>query len=77
MPVTPDARYPSDLSDAEWAILAPLVPAPKPGGRPAVHPRQEIVNGIRYVLRTGCHWRALPSDLPPWGTVWWSFRTWR
>ncbi len=73
----PGARFPSDLSDAEWAILEPLVPAPKPGGRPAVHPRREVVNAILYVLRTDCHWRALPSDLPPWGTVWWSFRTWR
>ncbi len=77
IPASSPSRYPSDLSDAEWAIRAPLVPAPKPGGCPAVHPRREVVNAIRYVLRTGCHWRALPSDLPPWGTVWWSFRTWR
>ena len=73
----PRPAYPSDLTDAEWAILAPLVPAPKPGGRPPAHPRREIVNAILYVLRTGCQWRALPHDLPPWGTVWWYFRQWR
>lgn len=71
------AAYPYDLSDAEWARLDPLVPAPLAGGRPARHPRREIVNAILYVLRTGCQWRALPHDLPPWGTVWWYFRQWR
>lgn len=69
--------YPYDLTDAEWQLLAPLVPAPRPGGRPLQHPRREIVNAILYVLRTGCQWRALPHDLPPWGTVWWYFRQWR
>jgi transposase len=73
----PRSRYPSDLTDAEWTILEPLVPAPQAGGRPARHPRREIVNAIMYVLRTGCQWRALPHDLPPWGTVWWYFRQWR
>jgi transposase len=73
----PRRAYPSDLSDAEWAVLEPLVPPPKPGGRPAAHPRREIVNAILYVLRTGCQWRALPHDLPPWGTAWWYFRAWR
>lgn len=73
----PRPRYPTDLSDAEWALLAPLVPAPLPGGRPPRHERREIVNGILYVLRTGCQWRAAPHDLPPWGTVWWYFRPWR
>lgn len=70
-------RYPTDLTDADWTILKPLIPQPQPGGRPARHPRREIVNAILYVLRTGCQWRALPHDLPPWGTVWWYFRTWR
>src|SRR4029453_10594818 len=70
----PRARYPSDLTDAEWRRLEPLVPAPLPGGRPPLHPRREIVNAILYVLRTGCQWRAVPHDLPPWGTVWWYFR---
>src|SRR5512134_30222 len=73
----PRPRYPTDLSDAEWVILEPLVPATLPGGRPARHLRREIVNAILYVLRTGCQWRALPHDLPPWGTVWWYFRRWR
>ena len=73
----PRPAYPYDLTDAEWAILEPLVPAPRPGGRPPRHPRRELVNAILYVLRTGCQWRALPHDLPPWGTVWWYFRQWR
>jgi transposase len=73
----PRPAYPYDLSDAEWAILEPLVPTPLPGGRPPRHARREIVNAILYVLRTGCQWRALPHDLPPWGTVWWYFRRWR
>lgn len=69
--------YPSDLNDEEWQILDPLVPAVKSGGRPADHERREIVNAILYVLRTGCQWRALPHDLPPWKTVYTYFRTWR
>jgi putative transposase len=69
--------YPTDLSDAEWAVLGPLVPAPKGGGRPAEHARREICNGIRYVLRSGCAWRLLPHDLPPWQTVYGYFRAWR
>ena len=73
----PRRAYPHDLTDAEWAILEPLVPAPRPGGRPPKHARREVVNAILYVLRTGCQWRALPHDLPPWGTVWWYFRQWR
>jgi transposase len=76
---TPAKRtpYPSDLRDAEWAILEPPVPAPKPGGRPAHHRRREIVNGILYVVRGGNPWRAMPHDLPPWQTVDFSFRRWR
>ena len=69
--------YPSDVSDAEWALLAPLVPAIKPGGRPARWSRRAIVNGILYVVRTGGQWRALPHDLPPWQTVYCYFRHWR
>ena len=69
--------YPSDLSDREWQLLEPLLPAPKPGGRPITYPRREIVNAIRYVLRTGCSWRMLPHDLPPWRIVFHYFRTWR
>ena len=49
----------------------------RPGGRPITYPRREIVNAIRYVLRTGCSWRMLPHDLPPWRIVFHYFRTWR
>ncbi len=69
--------YPSDLRDAEWAILEPLVPAVKLGGRPARHSRREIVNAILYVVRGGNQWRAMPHDLPPWQTAFYYFRIWR
>ena len=69
--------YPSDLSDREWQVLEPLLPPPKPGGRPLKYSRREVVNAIRYVLRTGCAWRMLPHDLPPWRTVFHYFHTWR
>jgi transposase len=67
-------RYPSDLTQPEWAQVSRFIPAPKPGGRPAVHDRREIVNALLYVARTGCQWRAIPHDLPAWGTVYWYFR---
>lgn len=73
----PRRAYPTDLTDAEWAVLAPLVPAAKPGGRPPVHDRRELVNGMLYVLRSGEAWRLLPHDLPPWQTVYHYFRLWR
>jgi putative transposase len=73
----PRRRYPSDLTDAEWAVLAPLVPAPKPGGRPPKHARREVVDAILYVLRGGIAWRALPHDYPPWQTAYDYFRRWR
>ena len=69
--------YPTDLTDAQWAILEPYVPAPRPGGRPAKHPRREIVNAMLYVLRGGIAWRLLPHEFPPWQTVYHSFRLWR
>lgn len=72
-------RYPSDTSDAEWAFLEPLVPRPKSGpqrrGRPA-WPRRSVVDAIFYVVRTGCSWRQLPADFPPWQTVYGHFSTW-
>ena len=71
------AAYPTDLTDREWELLEPLVPPVKPGGRPAKYARREIVNGIRYVLRSGCAWRLLPHDLPPWQLVYHYFRTWQ
>lgn len=73
----PRRAYPSDLSDAEWVVLAPLIPAVKPGGRPARHDRREIVDAIRYVLRGGIAWRSLPHEYPPWQTVYHYFRLWR
>ena len=73
----PRRRYPSDTSDREWAVLGPLVPAPRGGGRPQKHDRREIVDAILYVLRTGCSWRSLPHDYPPWQTVYDWFRRWR
>ncbi|AGS73907.1 putative transposase (plasmid) [Streptomyces collinus Tu 365] len=64
--------YPSDTYDDEWALIEPLLPVPAcetpTGGRPEKHPRREIVVAIRYVVDTGCKWRALPSDFPPWRT---------
>ena len=71
-------RYPSDLSDAQWAILEPLLGAPPAHpGRPRRHERREVVNAILYVLRTGCQWRYLPEGLPHWNTVYWYFKRWR
>jgi putative transposase len=61
--------YPSDVSDAEWAILAPLLPPAKPGGRPRSVDLREIVNAISYWLRSGEAWHLLPHDFPPWHTV--------
>ena len=63
-------RYPSDLSDAEWNLVAPLIPPAKRGGRPRKVDVREVLNAIFYVLSTGCQWNALPSDLPPRSTVW-------
>lgn len=73
----PRAAYPSDLSDAEWHRIAPLVPEALPGGRPRISDMREICNAIFYVLRTGCPWRFLPHDLPPWITVYYYFRRWQ
>jgi transposase len=69
--------YPSDLTDAEWEILEPLIPEVSPNATIPTIPRREIVNGILYTLRSGCPWRLLPNDLPAWGTVYYYFRTWR
>ncbi len=61
--------YPSDLTNTQWALIAPTIPAVKPGGRPRKYDMREVVNGILYVNREGCRWRALPHDLPPGKTV--------
>src|SRR5215210_6333067 len=68
--------YPSDLTDQQWELLAPLIPAPRPGGRPRTADMREVVNGILYLDREGCTWRALPHDLPPWRTCYNYFRWW-
>jgi len=69
-------RYPSDTSDEQWALIEPLLPQVKTGGRPEKHPRRAVVDAILYVVRTGCSWRQLPADFPPWQTVYWYFARW-
>jgi transposase len=69
-------RYPSDTSDEQWAVIEPLLPAVNTGGRPEKHPRRAVVDAILYVVRTGCAWRQLPADFPPWQTVYWYFNRW-
>ncbi len=73
----PRRRYPSDLTDAQWARLEPLLPPVRPGGRPRAHPLREVIDALRYVLRGGIAWRALPHDYPPWQTAYHYFRVWR
>ena len=62
-------RYQTDLTDAEWVVIEPHLPPAHGTGRPRSWPMREIVNGIFHVMRAGCPWRLLPSDLPPWGTI--------
>jgi transposase len=62
-------RYPSDLTDAEWALVRPEIPRAKRGGNKRTVNVREVVNGLMYVLSTGCQWRAIPKDLPPRSTV--------
>ena len=62
-------RYPSDLTDAEWALIEPLIPAAKPGGNKRTIDERAVVDGVMYILSTGCQWAALPKDLPPRSTV--------
>lgn len=69
-------RYPSDLSDAEWALVAPVIPPAKRGGRRRTVDVREVLNAIFYVLSTGCQWTALPKDLPPKSTVYDYFDLW-
>jgi putative transposase len=70
-------RYPSDMTDEEWAILEPLIPDSRSGGRPRSANMHEVMNGIFYVLRGGIPWRFLPKEFPPWKTVYPYFRLWR
>ena len=70
-------RYPSDLSDEEWRLLKPHLPAPKRRGRPRLHSPRQIVNAVFYMLKSGCQWRMLTREFPPWKTVFHYFRAWR
>ena len=74
-------RYPSDLTDDEWALIEPLLPAAKPGGGKRKQDMRAVMNGIMYILSTGCQWRYLPKDFPPRSTVhnyfiWWQCDGW-
>jgi transposase len=69
-------RYPSDLNDAEWALIAPLIPPARRGGRRRSVDVREVLNAIFYVLSTGCQWQALPKDLPPKSTAHFYFMLW-
>jgi putative transposase len=70
-------RYPSDLTDEQWAVLESWIPPPRPGGRPRKTNMREVVNAIFYLTREGCTWRALPHDFPPWKTVYNYFEAWK
>jgi putative transposase len=69
--------YPTDLADHQWELLADLVPDAKPGGRPRRWPARVLLNAVFYLARTGCAWRLLPHDFPPWQTVYRYFRRWQ
>jgi len=69
--------YPSDLTEAEWAILEPLLPPAKRGERPRTVAMRQVLNAIFYVLKSGCQWDMLPRDFPPKGTVYHYYNTWR
>ncbi len=68
--------YPSDMSDAEWSVLSPYFDQQGPG-RPREHDIRSIINGLRYLLRSGCQWRMLPQEYPPWESVYGYVRRWR
>ena len=69
--------YPSDLTDAQWRLISKRIPPAQPGGRYRSVNMREVINGILYLVRTGCSWRQLPHDFPPWGTVHWYYRCFR
>lgn len=71
------APYPSDMTDAEWSILEPHLPPARNDVRPRKYPMREIVNAMRYLQRTGCSWRMLPHDFPPYRVVFYYFSLWR
>src|ERR671926_508426 len=69
--------YPTDLTDEQWAVVEPLLPAAKPGGRPRSTDLRAVWDGCQYRNKTGCQWRMLPKDFPPWSTVHTYYRRWR
>ena len=71
-----ELRYPSDVTDEEWSHIAPLIPPAKHGGRKRSVDVREVVNGLMYILSTGCQWRAVPKDLPPRSTLFEYFDFW-
>ena len=71
-----DDLYDTDLTDEAWALVAPILPAARPGGRPRTTNLRAVINAIFYLLRTGCQWRLLPHEFPAWGTVYHYFRSW-
>jgi putative transposase len=70
-------EYPSDLTDAQWALIEPLLPDAPGGGRPRKTDPRDVLDALLYILRTGCQWRSVPGDLPPKSTVWRDFDRWR
>lgn len=70
-------RYPSDLTDDEWGIIGPMIPPAKRGGNKRTVDEREVVNGLMYLLSTGCQWKAIPKDLPPKSTVNDYFKRWQ
>ena len=70
--------YPDDLTENEWKVIGPIVDRDyTKGGRPLTYTKREFLNAIFYWLRTGCSWRHLPHDFPPWKSVYTQFRRWR
>jgi transposase len=69
--------FPTRLTDEQWVVLEPHVPANKPGGRPPKYARRDVVDGILYAVRQGCTWRALPKEFPHWNTVFCYYREWQ
>ena len=72
-----EQRYPTDLTDAQWEVLTPLIPPPTPGGRPRRLDMRQVLNAIFYIDRAGCQWRMLPREYPNWKTVYWYFTRWQ
>jgi transposase len=69
--------YPSSFTDKEWALIRPLLPGPHKLGRPPRYTQRSVVEAILYIVRSGCGWRMMPHDLPPWRLCYYYFMTWR